>query len=570
MHRDGQVAARAFFIARVTRRGAVTMLVAAICLVATACPAEDQPDPRSQATRSAPEIGSSVARSKWFRGACTVPEKLFERIRRDYYPGRSPELIALPAAPNYYGAFIGTSHSGPWDYVQKVPIVLYGPGFIEARGDISLDREVTLADIAPTMAELLKIDWPSDRPGKSISEALLDERDTPKMIVLVVWDGGGTNVLDQWPDSWPNLARLMDGGTSVQDALVGSSPSNTPPSHTNMGTGAWPNQHGIVDIKLRDGDDTVDSYVKDPTGYLELTTIGDIYDQTVDNEALVGMFGYHPWHLGMLGRGSRIEGGDKDIAALVHIDGDRIVGIPGYFEFPPYAAEVAGLDDDIETVDESDGEADGLWLGHDDLRDPFDLKHSPAFILYQTRILEQILEREGFGEDDVTDLFFVNYKPIDTVGHKYNMINPEMESSVRFSDGELAKIEASLDRIAGRNEWVMIMTADHGQTPAGLSTGAWPINVDRMISDLANHFQVDSADIFVDGRVGNFWVDEAGLKQAGITLEEIADFLTDYRLEDNLASGESPPDGYEDRLDERLLAGAWPTSYTERISACVD
>jgi hypothetical protein len=419
------------------------------------------------------------------------------------------------------------------------------------------------------MAELLKIDWPTDRPGRSVSEALLGERATPKMIVLVVWDGGGTNVLQQWPDAWPNLARLMSEGTSVENAIVGSSPSNTPPAHTNMATGAFPDQHGIVDIKLRDNGDVVDSFVKDPTGYLELTTIGDIYDQTVANEALVGMFGYHRWHLGMLGRGSAIEGGDKDLVALVHNAGDRIVGVPNYFEFPPYADDVPGLEDDIGTVDESDGEADGLWLGHDDLTKPFHLKKSPAFILYQTRIVEEMIEREGFGDDDITDLFFVNYKPMDTVGHSYNMVNPEMASAVSFSDGELAKLERLLDRTAGKNEWVMIMTADHGQTPSALATDAWPINMDRVANDVANHFGVDPDDVFDDGRVGNFWVNEDAMKQAGVSVDAMADFLTDYRLEDNLAPGERAPDGYGDRLDEKLFVGSWPTAYTEQIAGCV-
>jgi len=552
-----------------TRRAHICGALAIVALVATACPAPEERSAPRRPSPTAAAVDPAVARSKWFRAACDVPATLFERIRRDYYAGRSPELTALPAEPNYYGAFVGTSHSGPWDYVQKVPLVLYGPGFVRSDGDLQVDREVTVADIAPTMAELLQIEWPEGRPGRPLSEALLDERGVPKTIVLVVWDGGGTNVLQRWPDSWPNLARWMEQGTSVQDAIVGSSPSNTPPSHTNMATGAWPNQHGIVDIKLRDGDDVVDSYVKDPTGYLELTTIGDIYDQTTGNEALVGMFGYHRWHLGMLGRGSAIDGGDKDIAAVVHNDGDRIVGIPNYFHFPPYAATVEGLDEDIETVDESDGQDDGLWLGHDDLRDPFDLKHSPAYILYQTRILEQIFEREGFGDDDITDLFFVNYKPIDTVGHKYNMVNPETESAVRFSDGELAELETLLDRTAGKNEWVMIMTADHGMTPSALSTGAWPINMDRLLSDLANEFAFDPDDVFDDARVGNFWVDEEALSAAGVTLEEMADFLTAYRLEDNLPRGEPIPDGYADRLDEKLLAGAWPTDYTEQIAGCV-
>jgi hypothetical protein len=93
--------------------------------------------------------------------------------------------------------------------------------------------------------------------------------------------------------------------------------------------------------------------------------------------------------------------------------------------------------------------------------------------------------------------------------------------------------------------------------------------MDRVANDVANHFGVDPDDVFDDGRVGNFWVNEDAMKQAGVSVDAMADFLTDYRLEDNLAPGERAPDGYGDRLDEKLFAGSWPTAYTEQIAGCV-
>ena len=548
-------------------RAALTVTLAVVLVACTDRPAgEDREREQGQAVATP----TDAPRGRWFDAACDVPHRLFERIKRDHFPGRSPDIITLPDEPNYFGGFVGTSHSGPWDYVQEIPIALFGPGFIRARGELDIAREVTLADIAPTMAELLDTDWPANRPGRSLSTALVPERDrgTPRLIIVVVWDGGGTNVLQQWPDAWPNLRRLMDGGSFVMDAIVGSSPSNTPPAHTNIGTGAWPNQHGIVDIKIRADDRVIDPFVGKPPSYVELSTIADLYDLAVDNAAEVGLFGYHPWHLGMLGHGSFMDGGDRDLVALVANSGERIEDAPDYFEFPEYA-NVPGLEDDTREIDASDGKVDSRWMGHDTLTDPFELKKTPAFILYQTRVVEEMLQREGFGRDEIADLFFVNYKPLDTIGHRFNMVEPEVESAVRYSDTELGDLTQLLDETAGKGEWVMIVTADHGQTPAALTTGAWPIKLGETMDDLAAHFEVSVGDLFDEARVGHFWMNSETLEREGIYLQEIADFWSGYRAEDNLTEGEEVPAGYEDRLDERLFTAAWPSAYTDAIARCV-
>ena len=46
----------------------------------------------------------------------------------------------------------GLPHVGPWDYIQHVPMLWYGPGDIKAQGGIG--GNVTLADIAPTQAKI--------------------------------------------------------------------------------------------------------------------------------------------------------------------------------------------------------------------------------------------------------------------------------------------------------------------------------------------------------------------------------------------------------------------------------
>ena len=526
----------------------------------------------SPATPSRPGPGAGNSdrdlSGEWLERACSLAPEIVKRIRRDLFPGRSPELIAVPQEPNYFGGVIGTSHSGPWDYVQEVPLVFYGRKHIRSQGRIEVEHEPTLADLAPTLAELLGTEFPDGRPGKVISDALRPGAGRPSLVVVVVWDGGGMNTLRAFPGAWPNLRRLMHSGTWIK-ATVGSSPSVTPPSHANIGTGAFPSDHGIVDIDIRSGDDTIDSFENGSPEHLEIPTLADLYDVTTGNQALVGMFGTNAWHYGMMSRGSHHPGGDKDIAALVATDGSKLVSHRQWFSFPSYLNGAGDFDAAIEATDLEDGQLDSLWMGNDVLSDTYDAKQTPALAIYTTEVLKALLKREGFGRDEVADLFFVNYKPIDLVGHRWNMLSPEGKSILRHSDEELGKLEAFLNRLVGRGSWVMAVTADHGQTPTANETTAWPIDMDELSADIADRFGVAPKELFDRTRPGHFWLDAPTMEKAGIKARNIANFISDYRLKANTSTSRPLTERYAKRTDERLFSGAWPSRFTDDVWACV-
>jgi arylsulfatase A-like enzyme len=98
-------------------------------------------------------------------------------------------------------------------------------------------------------------------------------------VITLVWDGGGRGVLDEWPDGWPNLRRLIGEGTWYERVTVGSSPSTSAPIHATIGTGTFPKRHGLIE------------------------------------NAQV--------QLGLLGHGSTWGGGDRDIAVLKRVAGTR-------------------------------------------------------------------------------------------------------------------------------------------------------------------------------------------------------------------------------------------------------
>lgn len=547
----------------------MTRLLVAAIVVATAAAMTLATMERPERPEIAGSAPVQAERPGWLQAACEIPPALFQKIQRGYYPGRSPEIITLPKHPNFYGSFTITTHSGPWNYLQRVPLVAYGPGFIRPRGEVSGATKVTLADVAPTMARLLKMKWPSDRPGAALNSALLpkEDRKRPKLVVVVVWDGGGNNVLDAWPNAWPNLRSLMRGGAWFPRAVTGATQSNTPVAHSTLGTGVWPRRHGIIDIRLRSGENVVDSFVNQGGRFLETGTIADLYDRSRSNRAKVGLFGYHTWHQGMIGHGSAWPGADADDAAIVSHNGESIIGLPN-FRFPHYAASIEGLKEDTRSVDAGDGELDGRWMEHP-LDSPRQLKDSPVYLKYQTRVIKQMIRREGYGRDRIPDLFMVNYKPVDVIGHRYNMTNPEIGSAIEYADGELQRLRAFLNRSVGKRQWAMLMTADHGQTPSARSTGAWPVNLTELTADVSRHFDIPVGELFDGSRAGYLWVDRDALRENGLSLNEISNFLTRYRLGANVPSGDDVPNGYETRTDEKILAAAWPTVHTDRIADCI-
>ncbi len=543
------------------------LLVPAALLVVGACTSAGGDGTSSAAE---PEVsyqgGAHITKPAkgWFSSGCQMPAKLMKRIKRGYYPGRSPSLLYAANAPSQFP----NNHSGPWDYLSRVPVVLYGPGYIKPRGEIEVGRDITVADLAPTFARLIGTGFPKDRAGRPLWEALepaATRSSPPKLIVTVVWDGGGNSVLDAHPDSWPVLQELIDGGTSFARSNGGSSPSITPPIHATIGTGTFPNQHGVVDIKFM-GDGRLVGAARDQSpASLLIKTFPEIYDMRTDNRAKVGVFAYKAWHEGMIGLGAATRGGDKDIAVLVDHDSKLMVNEKLY-KYPSGLGSMKKLDARIDEVDASDGKNDGEWLGNDVLDDRDDVRKTPAWALYQTDLIKRLVRRTGFGKDAITDLFFTNYKQIDEVGHTWSMLGPEMEDVLAVTDGELDQLVRFLDRYVGKEQWVMAITADHGPAADLSAKGAWTIRLLPFIEDLAKNFGVTPEQLEIAHRVIGNWPRAETLRSKGISMGDIANFIIDYRVKHN-ADGDLP-NRFESQKNDPVFATAFPASKLNKVWRC--
>jgi hypothetical protein len=101
----------------------------------------------------------------------------------------------------------------------------------------------------------------------------------------------------------------------------------------------------------------------------------------------------------------------------------------------------------------------------------------------------------------------------------------------------------------------MAMTADHGQTPTANETTAWPIDMMELTEDIAARFGVSSRELFDRTSPGHFWLDQPTMEEAGITAEDVARFMGNYRLEPNTSEARPLTDKYADRTKERLFSG---------------
>jgi hypothetical protein len=545
---------------RVAALLSIAMLVAACTSSGDADRGARTPDQQAPSPSDTPGVTPDVHSAPALEeAACAMPHQELLRVWRGTDPGRSGQIVFVPQEPNFVGS--NFPHSGPWDYLQDVPLLWFGPEVIPALGRV--DRPVTIADIAPTQAALLGFDF--EAPDGSVLREIPPPESPPRLIVTLVWDAGGRSVLDTYPEDWPVLRSLIDGGVWYENASVGSSPSITPATHATMGTGAFPMRTGQTDAEFRIGGDLVRAGELGPVLLME-PTLGDLYDRAMGNEPIVGALASVTWHLNMASHGALWGGGDRDIAVL-RVPGRSInEGAEGttwnlqgrfspFFEFPEYVNDLPPLSSYTEEVDGADGARDGKWLTNS-IEQYEQGWATPARIPYQGRMVEEVLAREGFGADEVPDLLFVNFKAIDHVSHIWSANSPEMQDTLRRQDEDLGRFIGFLDEQVGEGNWVLVLTADHGAQFDPEVSGAFQVTPGQLEQDLEAAFPSgEQGSVFQAVRTSQIYVNEDAMQASGYSFGQIARFLLDYTKEQGAPDPSTVPAG---EREDRVFAAAFP------------
>lgn len=157
----------------------------------------------------------------------------------------APDLCVVhTAAHNWEDQGGHRGEHGSLDVVQaRAPFIIGGRG---AQRLGMVDRACRLIDVAPTVAALLGAGPLAHADGEALMDILDDVR--PAQVVGLLFDGTNPNVLYEMAGAGeaPNVARLMDMGTTFRFGAMASLPTVTLANHTSILTGAHPGHHGIL------------------------------------------------------------------------------------------------------------------------------------------------------------------------------------------------------------------------------------------------------------------------------------------------------------------------------------
>jgi hypothetical protein len=508
--------------------------------------------------------------------ADTAGRDVMLHLQRGYFPGRSPEITLVPNPWNVVVRWSGrtlaegrrdprSTHPTPWDYHQRVPLILYGPGYV--RPGIVSDRSVDVTALAPTFAELLGMPL-ADADGGVLDEALLPparRAAPPRLIVLVAYDGGGWNLLGQWPDAWPEQRGLASRGTTYTNATIGSAPAVTAAIHANMGTGVYPRRHGLAENVGRLPDGSVDEifFNRGDPRLLDAETLADRWDSANGNRPWVGLLGYESWHLGMMGKGAEAGDGDRDVGVLWELEEERFWINEDFYALPDSLPGPEVLQRHLRELDGVDGALDEVWMDRD-LTDPNVVPGTSAFVRYQGDALRAMVENEPVGLDELTDFLFVELKPTDFGGHIWNMVGPEEEDVLRAQDQLLGELVDLLDERVGPDRYVLAVTADHGQTPTPETKGGVRIDPDVVGLRVVEYFR---RPIVERTSPSGLFLDMDVVEEAGIDPEDVARYVATLRYRDVLPAdadvGLVPSQMGDRRVFAAVFPGAFIASLTE-------
>jgi predicted AlkP superfamily pyrophosphatase or phosphodiesterase len=121
------------------------------------------------AALAVPGIARYFTRAQLLRGAVSLSDPIERRILHGFYPRRSGDLIIVQEPFKYLLEYkITATHGSPYSYDTHVPLIMMGAGLKPDR----YFQAATPADIAPTLAALLRLQAPSDAVGRVLIEAL--------------------------------------------------------------------------------------------------------------------------------------------------------------------------------------------------------------------------------------------------------------------------------------------------------------------------------------------------------------------------------------------------------------
>jgi len=114
-----------------------------------------------------PHVFRVYTREQLINGA-VLQDQVSRRVMNGFYERRGADVYIL-LEPYWMFSANGTTHGTTFSYDAHVPVIFMGPGITAGE----FDENITVNDIAPTLATLLGIETPSGSVGRALVEILV-------------------------------------------------------------------------------------------------------------------------------------------------------------------------------------------------------------------------------------------------------------------------------------------------------------------------------------------------------------------------------------------------------------
>jgi predicted AlkP superfamily pyrophosphatase or phosphodiesterase len=119
----------------------------------------------AEALASRPYVFRVYTREQLANGV--TGDRIAQACTNGFFASRSGDLFILPD-PYWLTGTSGTSHGTPFNYDTHVPVIFMGPGIRPGR----YHQNISVTDIAPTLATLLNLEMPSGADGRALAEII--------------------------------------------------------------------------------------------------------------------------------------------------------------------------------------------------------------------------------------------------------------------------------------------------------------------------------------------------------------------------------------------------------------
>ena len=311
----------------------------------------------------------------------------------------------------------------------------------------------------------------------------------PRLVVLFVVDGLPERQVAQYHDQLApdGFERFFARGIWFTDAHYGYAVTETGPGHSTLLTGAYPDRTGIVANDWYDAATGKIEYCADSGSPRNLLaeSLGDVLKRMDPRSKVIAVAGKD--------RAAILPAGREGTAYWYQPRTGHFISSSHYMREPPQwvaefnarkpadhyfhaewkpmlaeAAYSRSLPDGLpwygpggklpRTMGDGKSQPDAAYYG--------EIEGTPFFDDLVLAFARAAIEGEALGRDEAPDILVIGLSAHDYVNHAYSAESRISHDHFLYLDRELQDFFGDLDAAVGRDNYVAVLTADHGFMPA--------------------------------------------------------------------------------------------------------